>query len=178
MPKINPITIWLTGLPSSGKTTLANNLHQLFSESNVSSVVIDGDIFRSAFCNDLGFSLNDRHENVRRAARLARLVNSSGVLSVAAFVSPTIAIRQEAREIIGQDSFIEVFVHAPMSICSQRDIKGLYNLAKVGEIKDFTGVSSPFEPPQSQFCTIDTSFDSPSESTKLLFNSIKQKVFV
>jgi adenylylsulfate kinase len=120
-------TIWFTGLPSAGKTTLAQQLHQKLCERSIASVIIDGDDFRKSFCSDLDFSLESRRENIRRAASMARLVINSGVVAICSFVSPTRSIRQLAKTIVGDESFVEVYVSTPLEICKQRDVKGLYH---------------------------------------------------
>lgn len=169
------LTIWFTGLPSAGKTTLAQKLHQKLSDNRIASVMIDGDDFRKSFCSDLDFSLESRRENIRRAASLARMVNNSGVTAICSFVSPTKAIRQLAKTIVGNESFVEVYVSTPLEICKQRDVKGLYHQASLGNIKDLTGVSSPYEVPELPDIQIDTSVENQGEVFDLLFNAILEK---
>jgi adenylylsulfate kinase len=168
-------TIWFTGLPSAGKTTLAQQLHQKLCERSIASVIIDGDDFRKSFCSDLDFSLESRRENIRRAASMARLVINSGVVAICSFVSPTRSIRQLAKTIVGDESFVEVYVSTPLEICKQRDVKGLYHKASLGQIKDFTGVSSPYEEPEFPDLQIDTSVEGQSKAFDLLFNAILEK---
>ena len=167
-----PFTLWLTGLPASGKTTLAQGVHKSLVHRNIKSVLIDGDIFREQFCSDLGFSINDRHENIRRAASMARLVNDSGVIAICSFVSPTRSIRELAASIIGLNSYLEVFVDAPVSVCIERDPKGLYLKARTGIIKEFTGVSSPYDVPHNPFCSVDTSRMSVNAAVNYIIESL------
>jgi adenylyl-sulfate kinase len=169
------LTIWFTGLPSAGKTTLANALHQKLWDREIASIMIDGDDFRKSFCSDLGFSLDARRENIRRAASMARMVNDSGVTSICSFVSPTQAIRQLARSIIGNDRFIEVYVNTPLEVCMQRDVKGLYHQANLGNIKDLTGVSSPYEAPENPVIQVDTSQGTLPDNIDYLVNFILKK---
>lgn len=172
---LDPFTIWLSGLPSAGKTTVAFDLQKKFKLDGVSSVVIDGDIFRKQFCSDLGFSLNDRLENIRRAASMARMVNDSGVIAICSFISPTHNIRQLAKTIIGPESFVEVFVCTPLLICQQRDSKGLYRRANLGEIKELTGISSPFEIPHNPFYQVDTSTQNREEVITSIYKALQGK---
>lgn len=167
--------IWLTGLPSAGKTTLGNALHRSLAEKGIPAVTIDGDEFRKSLSSDLGFSLADRSENIRRAAQMARMVMNSGVMAICSFVSPTIAIREQAKSIIGADSFIEVHVCTPLSVCMQRDGKGLYQKAKAGVLKDFTGVSSPFENPLNPSVKVDASEQSAEQMVDFLWDKILKK---
>ncbi|MDY0199838.1 MAG: adenylyl-sulfate kinase [Bacteroidales bacterium] len=163
--------VWLTGLPSSGKTTLANALYNYLALKGIPAVTIDGDEFRKSISSDLGFSLADRSENVRRAAQMARIVVNSKVMAICSFVSPTIAIREQAKSIIGSDNFLEVHICTPLSVCMQRDSKGLYHKAKTGILEDFTGVSSPFEDPLNPSIRIDASEQTVDQMVDLLFES-------
>ncbi|MBN2215115.1 MAG: adenylyl-sulfate kinase [Bacteroidales bacterium] len=139
--------IWMCGLSGAGKSTIALELeHQLFGLGYIAQV-LDGDLLRSGLNKDLGFSAEDRTENLRRVAELSKLIISAGIISINAFISPTSRIRSQARSIIGHQDFIEVYVNAPINVCEQRDQKGLYEKARMGVIKDFTGIGSPFEPP-------------------------------
>lgn len=144
-----PITIWLTGLSGSGKSTIAYELEKRLSNLGKISYVLDGDNLRHGLNKDLGFSPEDRRENIRRAAEVARLLNEAGVIVIASFISPFDEDRKMARQIIDQSRFIEVFVDAPIDICESRDPKGLYKKARSGQIPDFTGISSPYEIPQN-----------------------------
>ncbi len=139
--------IWLTGLSGAGKTTLAQHLEEALFRTGFLTQVLDGDNIRSGINSNLGFSDADRLENIRRIAEISKLFLHCGVITINCFISPTGVIRDLARQIIGSDNFIEVYVNAPLEVCEQRDVKGLYSRARRGEIKDFTGVTSPFEVP-------------------------------
>lgn len=167
----NGIVIWLTGLSGSGKSTIAIGLEQkLFNEGYLTQV-LDGDNIRAGINSNLGFSDADRIENIRRIAEVSKLFLNCGIVCINCFVSPTIAIRKQAREIIG-DGFIEVFINTPIEICEQRDVKGLYKKARAGEIKDFTGISSPFEAPQTAEIEIKTENKSITESVEELYKKV------
>jgi len=144
-----PVTIWLTGLSASGKSTIAYALEKRLVEQGRACCVLDGDNVRHGLNRDLGFSEADRSENIRRVAEVAHLMNEAGLIVITSFISPFRADRENAREVIGDARFIEVFVDAPIEICEQRDPKGLYAKARAGEIPDFTGISSPYEPPEN-----------------------------
>lgn len=139
--------IWLTGLSGSGKSTIANELELELEKMGVKSYVLDGDNIRTGLNKDLGFSDDDRKENIRRIAEVAKLFSDSGTLTITAFISPFIQEREKAKEIIGADNFIEVYVNASLEICEKRDVKGLYKKARAGEIKNFTGIDSIYEEP-------------------------------
>ena len=139
--------IWLTGLSASGKSTIAMELErELFSRGRL-AYVLDGDNTRHGLCSDLGFSPEDRKENIRRLGEVARLFGDAGIICIAAFISPYGADREQARQIAPPGKFIEVYVNAPLEVCEQRDPKGLYARARSGELKEFTGISAPYEPP-------------------------------
>ncbi len=140
-------TIWLTGLPASGKSTLAQLLATRLRAQGHAVVVLDGDVVRAGLSRDLGFSAADRSEQSRRVAHVARLLNSSGVIAIAALISPLASVRAHARHIHGALPFLEVWVRCPLAVCEQRDPKGMYAKARRGEIADFTGVSGPYEEP-------------------------------
>jgi adenylylsulfate kinase len=138
--------------------------------------LLDGDIIRSGINNNLGFSEEDRTENIRRIAEVSKLIMNCGVVVLCAFISPTDDIRRMAKEIIGADDFIEIFVDTPIEVCEQRDVKGLYQKARKGLIKDFTGVNAPFEKPQDADLVIDTSVVSLEESVAMVFEVIKERI--
>lgn len=169
------ICVWLTGLSGSGKSTIAQLLEQKLHGLGKLTMLLDGDNIRDGLNRNLGFSEEDRQENIRRISEVNKLFNSCGVITINAFVSPTIGIRSTAREIIG-DSFLEVFVDTPLEICEERDLKGLYARARKGEIKDFTGISAPFESPEQPDLKIKTAGHSPEQSTEILFEYIKDKI--
>ncbi|MEM1357771.1 MAG: adenylyl-sulfate kinase [Bacteroidota bacterium] len=147
---------WLTGLSGSGKSTIATAVErQLFKEGNF-VVLLDGDNVRTGLCGDLGFSLEDRRENIRRIAEAAKLFAGAGAQVLCSFVSPTRSIRALAKEIIGAEDFHEIFVNTPLEVCEARDVKGLYAKARAGEIKGFTGIDSPYEAPEAPFLDLKT----------------------
>ena len=151
-----PTTIWITALPGAGKTTLALALERELKASNEPCCVLDGDRLRHGINSDLGFSPEDRRENIRRIAELARLFNDAGVISIVAVVSPYAAHREMARSIIG-DAYLEVYLSTSLAVCESRDPKGMYAKARRGEIPGFTGVSAPYEAPVAADLTLDTS---------------------
>lgn len=151
------VTLWFTGLSGSGKSTIAIALERYLSSRGHLCRILDGDNIRCGINSDLGFSESDRRENIRRIAEVCKLFTSTGVITLAAFVSPTRDLRRMAAEIIGQDDFVEIYVSTPIEECERRDVKGLYAKARRGEIADFTGVSAPFEAPDAADIVIDTS---------------------
>lgn len=151
------VMIWFTGLSGSGKSTVAMGVERELHKRGVLCRILDGDNIRAGINNNLGFSEEDRRENIRRIAETGKLFVQTGIVTLACFVSPTNAIRQMARDIIGEDDFKEVFVSTPIEECERRDVKGLYARARKGEVKDFTGISAPFEAPENPTLSIDTS---------------------
>lgn len=149
--------IWFTGLSGSGKSTIALSLERELDKRGVLCRILDGDNIRSGINRNLGFSEEDRVENIRRIAEVGKLFVDTGIVTIAAFISPTNQLREMAAEIIGKDDFREIYVSTPLSVCEQRDVKGLYARARRGEIKDFTGVSAPFETPEHPALSLDTS---------------------
>jgi adenylylsulfate kinase len=148
--------IWFTGLSGSGKTTIAIGLEKALNNKGILTQVLDGDNIRAGINNNLGFSNEDRKENIRRIAEVSKLFLNCGVVTINCFVSPTNEIRQQAKTIIGEKDFLEVFINTPLEICEQRDVKGLYKKARAGEIKDFTGINAPFEAPTQPFLDVKT----------------------
>lgn len=170
------IMIWFTGLSGSGKSTLAIALERELYKQGILCRILDGDNIRSGINNNLGFSETDRTENIRRIAEVSKLFVDCGIVTIAAFISPTNAIRNMAAGIIGENDFLEVYVSTPIEECERRDVKGLYAKARRGEIKDFTGISSPFEAPEYPFIAIDTSRQPLEESVKILMEAILPKI--
>ena len=150
------IVIWFTGLSGAGKTTIARGLQRRIFDEGYLCQVIDGDEIRTGINNNLGFSLQDRTENVRRVAEIAKIFSNTAIITIVSLISPTESLRNLARNIIGEECFFEVFIDAPLEICEQRDVKGLYKKARNGEIKGFTGIDSPFEPVKSNVLTVNT----------------------
>jgi len=168
--------IWFTGLSGSGKTTLASNLEKELFFRRFFCQVLDGDNIRSGINNNLGFSEEDRLENIRRIAEVSKLLIDTGMITICSFISPTKEIRHKARNIIGENDFIEIFLNPPLEICEQRDTKGLYKKARAGEIKDFTGISSTVESPKHPDLEIDTSVISIKDAVELIFNVIIDRI--
>ena len=149
--------VWMTGLSGSGKTTLAKYLEHKLQDNGFFTKLLDGDNVRTGLNKGLGFSDADRTENIRRIAEVSKLFLDGGIICINSFVSPTQEIRDQARKIIGEDRFLEVFINTPIEECEKRDVKGLYAKARKGDIKDFTGISSPFEAPVRANIEIKTS---------------------
>tara|TARA_B100000212_G_scaffold30179_1_gene19732 strand:- start:589 stop:1212 length:624 start_codon:yes stop_codon:yes gene_type:complete len=149
------IVLWFTGLSGSGKSTLANALNEALHAKRISTYLLDGDNIRHGLCRDLGFSDKDREENIRRIGEVANLFMNAGIVTLTAFVSPFRSDREKVRNIIGRD-FIEIFCAADLDTCEIRDTKGLYKKARLGEIKDFTGISSPYEIPNDPEIIVET----------------------
>jgi adenylylsulfate kinase len=170
------VMVWFTGLSGSGKSTIAIALERELQQHGLLCRVLDGDNIRSGINNNLGFSPEDRKENIRRIAEIGRLFVDTGIITVAAFISPTNELRQMAAEIIGKDDFLEVYVSTPLDVCESRDVKGLYAKARRGEVKEFTGISAPFDIPEHPALSLDTSKLSVEESVKLLLERILPKV--
>lgn len=167
---------WFTGLSGSGKSTVASAVEKLLFNEGFFIQVLDGDNTRTGLCNNLGFSLDDRKENIRRIAELSKLFMNAGVVCLNSFVSPTVEIRAMAKEIIGAENFNEIYVNAPLEVCEDRDVKGLYKKARNGEIKGMTGIDSPYEAPQNPDLEINTSTQTLEESAQSAFNYIISKV--
>lgn len=168
--------IWLTGLSGSGKSTIAAAVERELFEAGHFVVLLDGDNVRTGLCGDLGFSLEDRRENIRRIAEAARLFAAAGAQVLCSFVSPTRAIRAMASDIIGPEDFLEVFVNTPLAVCEARDVKGLYAKARAGEIKNFTGIDSPYEAPESPFLDLKTENHTVEASAAEVVQAIRQKL--
>jgi len=168
--------IWFTGLSGSGKTTLAANLEKELFFRRFFCQVLDGDNIRTGINSNLGFSEEDRMENIRRIAEVSRLLINTGMITICSFISPTEEIRKLARGIIGEKDFIEIFLNPPMEVCEKRDTKGLYQKARAGIIKDFTGISAPFEAPANPDLEIDTSVLGIKESVDLIFETIIDRI--
>jgi len=165
------VTFWLTGLSASGKSTIGRLLEEKLHQQQVRTFILDGDNTRLGLNKDLDFSPEGRHENIRRVAEVARLMNDAGLVVIACFISPMISDREMARNIIGANSFIEVFIDTPLSTCIERDPKGLYKKALDGVIKEFTGVSAPYEIPPAPSVVLPTHITK-EESTQYLLDWI------
>lgn len=164
--------LWFTGLSGSGKTTLASALEQHLFEKGYLTQLLDGDNIRSGINSNLGFSSEDRMENIRRIAEVSKLFLNCGIIAICAFISPARNMRQVARSIVGEDNFYEIYLNTPIGICESRDVKGLYAKARAGLIKDFTGVNAPYDIPEHAQLLIDTSVLSIEESVAVLLENI------
>lgn len=168
--------IWFTGLSGSGKSTIANLLERRLHELNIHTYSLDGDNLRRGLNKNLTFSKEDRNENLRRTAEVAGLFIDAGIVVIAAFISPYIKMREEIKEIVGADNYVEVYVNTALEVCEERDVKGLYKKARAGEIKDFTGISAPFEAPINPTIEIKTPMDSPAAAVDKIMAVIKNKL--
>ena len=171
------VVLWFTGLSGAGKTTIANELDQLLIANNNHSYILDGDIFRSGLSSDLSFTKNDREENLRRIKYVAAMFCDAGIISLVTFISPFKKDRQKARDLVGEN-YIEVFVKTSLETAEKRDPKGLYKKARKGEIKNFTGIDSPYEEPQNPEIVLDTEKYSAPESALKVFAYLRNKKFV
>ena len=167
--------IWLMGLSGAGKSTLALHLEQALYQKGFLTQILDGDNLRNGLNNNLGFSEQDRLENIRRAAEVAKLFVNCGIVVIASFICPTHATQAMVRQIVGED-FIEIFVDCPLEVCEQRDVKGLYAKARAGLIKNFTGIDSPFEPPQLPDLVVKTHLLSLEECIKKIQEFVLPKI--
>ncbi|WP_310599622.1 adenylyl-sulfate kinase [Desulfobulbus sp.] len=168
------MAFWLTGLSGAGKSTLAHAAEVLLFQKNYRITVLDGDVIRAGLCGDLGFSMEERRENNRRVAELAKIFVRSGIICLCAFISPSAAFRQEARRIIGEDFFREVHVDCSVEECERRDVKGFYEKARQGKIRNYTGVSSGYEVPQSPDCILRTEHASEQDCARYLASFIEE----
>lgn len=174
--KQHSVMIWFTGLSGSGKSTIAIALERELHKRGLLCRILDGDNIRSGINNNLGFTEADRIENIRRIAEVSKLFVDTGIITIAAFISPSNDIREMAANIIGKDDFLEVYVSTPIEECERRDVKGLYAKARRGEIKNFTGISAPFEAPAHPALTLDTSALSLEESVNKLLELILPRI--
>lgn len=170
------VVVWLTGLSGSGKTTLALGLELKLHELGVLTQVLDGDNIRTGLNSNLGFSQEDRFENIRRIAETAKLFAQCGVVTICCFVSPEREMRDSAREIVGSDDFVEVYVNTSLDICESRDVKGLYSKARAGELRNFTGIDAPFEAPTHPNLTINTDGCTVEENVNQLYATIIDRI--
>jgi adenylylsulfate kinase len=167
--------LWFTGLSGSGKSTLAHAVEEHLHQNGLNTFVLDGDNVRHGLCRDLGFSDQDRKENIRRISETAKLLLEAGVITLTAFISPFKAERAIARSLMPHGDFIEIHCFCPLAVCEQRDVKGLYKKARLGEIKDFTGISSPYEEPERPDLRIDTSLLTLEESVQQVISLLQAR---
>ncbi|WMJ72664.1 adenylyl-sulfate kinase [Cytophagaceae bacterium ABcell3] len=167
--------VWMVGLSGSGKSTLARALEKDLHAKGFLTMLLDGDNLRTGINNNLGFSEADRMENIRRAAETSKLFLNCGVITICSLISPTEEIRIMAKNIIGEQDFFEVYINAPLEVCEQRDVKGLYEKARKGEIKDFTGIDSPFEAPQKPAVEIRTDLCSMEDCRNTLLEKVLER---
>jgi len=170
------VALWFTGLSGSGKTTIARHVEQQLAQKGLLTQVLDGDNIRTGINNNLGFSEEDRIENIRRIAEVTKLFVHCGVVALNCFISPTREIRETARRIVSPADFIEVFIDTPLEICEERDVKGLYKKARAGQIKNFTGIDSPFEAPESPEIHIKTHGRSIDECVAEVIDAVMPRV--
>lgn len=167
------MVVWFTGLSGSGKSTIASHLEKKLFQNGVKTYSLDGDNIRSGINKDLNFSEEDRHENNRRIAEVAKLFMDAGVITITAFISPLQKDRETAKAIIGDANFFEIFVNTPMKVCEKRDVKGLYQKARNGEIKNFTGIDAPYEKPQNPDVEINTENETIEDSVTRILQKLQ-----
>jgi adenylylsulfate kinase len=158
--KHRSVIIWFTGLSGSGKSTLAHQVEEDLYKTGCRTFVFDGDNVRHGLCANLGFSAEDRHENIRRIGEMAKLFIEAGVIALTAFISPFRADRERVKALVSENDFIEIYCDSPLKVCEERDVKGLYKKARAGVIQNYTGISSPYEPPENPDLHLDTAGDS------------------
>jgi adenylyl-sulfate kinase len=168
--------IWFTGLSGSGKSTLAVQLENLLFKKGYKTYLLDGDTIRTGLNNDLGFSEEDRIENIRRIAEVSKLMIDAGVVVIGAFISPLKVNRETVKRIVGSENYFEIFVDTPLEICEQRDVKGLYKKARAGELKNFTGISSPYEKPEHPDVAVPTADISAEDAITLLIKKVEERI--
>ena len=170
--------IWLTGLSGSGKSTIGLALEKRLFQENFVAQLLDGDNIRSGINKNLGFSEEDRKENIRRIAEIAKLYLSSGIITINSFISPTGETRNIAKEIVGEADFLEIYINAPMATCESRDVKGLYKKARAGEIQGFTGVNQAYEEPENPALELRTDVLGVDEAVDILFTFLKKHIIL
>lgn len=170
------LVVWISGLSGSGKSTLANEIEKMLYEKSILTQILDGDSVRMGLNQNLSFSMDDRKENIRRVAEVAKMFKDCGIVTICCFVSPTQELRQLAKDIIGREDFLDVFLSASIECCEKRDVKGWYAKARNGMVKNFTGVDSPFEKPLNADLVLDTENKSVKECAIDLFNFIENKI--
>ncbi len=170
--KQRSVALWMTGLSGSGKSTIGQYLEAKLHEEGFLTQMLDGDNIRSGLNNNLSFTVEDRQENIRRIAEVSKLFIDCGIVTINSFISPTKVIRQYAREIIGEDNFYEIYINTPLEICEARDVKGLYAKVRKGEIKNFTGIDSPYEAPEHPALEVKTEHQTIEQSVEEIYQFI------
>jgi len=173
--KHKSVNLWFTGLSASGKSTIAHAVEKKLFKMGCRTFVFDGDNVRHGLCFDLGFSINDRSENIRRISEMVKLFLDAGIIALTAFISPLKKDREIVRNLLGEENFIEIYCHCPVEICETRDGKGIYKRAKNGEIKNFTGISSPYEAPEAPDLKLSTSTQSIEDCVNIVIDFLKNK---
>jgi adenylylsulfate kinase len=172
------VIMWFTGLSGAGKSTLAHAVEERLHQMGCRTFVLDGDNVRHGLCNDLGFSIEDRTENIRRIAEVAKLFLEGGLITLTAFISPFRSERNAARNIVPHGDFLEIYCHCSLDVCEERDVKGLYKRARAGEIKDFTGISSPYEEPLAPELAVDTGSASIDECVDQVIDLLRSRTII
>ncbi len=170
--------LWFTGLSGSGKSTVAHKLEEKLFEMGIHTYVLDGDNIRTGLNKDLGFSAEDREENIRRIGEVAKLFVDAGIIVLSAFISPYIKDRETVRNLVEEGEFIEIYVKCPLEVCEQRDVKGLYKKAREGIIKNFTGIDDPYEEPKNPEIIVETDKETLEESVNKIINYLKEKGYL
>ncbi|MDX1776412.1 MAG: adenylyl-sulfate kinase [Desulfobulbales bacterium] len=169
------VIIWFTGLSGSGKSTLAHAVEEKLHQAGCRTFVFDGDNVRHGLCANLSFSKEDRHENIRRIGEMSKLFIEAGVIALTAFISPFKADREMVRALVSENDIIEIYCNSPLHVCEERDVKGLYKKARAGKIKNYTGISSPYEPPENPDLELDTSGESVETNTEKILDFLEQR---
>ena len=170
------LVVWFTGLSGSGKSTLAGKVEELLYKQGVRTYILDGDNVRTGMNNNLSFSPEDRKENIRRIGEMSKLFVDAGVVVLTAFISPYRRDRAFVRDLLNPSEFVEVHVKCPVTVCEERDVKGLYKKARAGEIKDFTGINAPYEEPENPELTVDTNAMTVDEAAKKIFGYLSERL--
>jgi adenylylsulfate kinase len=169
------VILWFTGLSGSGKSTVAHAVEEELHQAGCRTFVFDGDNVRHGLCANLGFSAEDRHENIRRIGEMAKLFIEAGVIAMTAFISPFRVDREGVRALVSENDFIEIFCNSPLEVCEERDVKGLYKKARAGEIKNYTGISSPYEPPEHPDLVLDTAGNSVETNVEKVLTFLEER---
>lgn len=169
--------LWFTGLSGAGKSTLAAHVQQALHDRQIRTIALDGDVLRRHLCKDLGFSPEDRRENIRRVGEVAKLFVDAGMIVLASFISPYESDRRQARELVADNEFVEVYVRCSLQECERRDVKGLYEKARAGELQNFTGIDAPYEAPTSPEIEVNTENMSVEESVRKILTVLEERQF-